>query len=917
MKKSVNSASGSPTQPADGALKSQPPLLRRYVIFSVTLFMIIVAVGSTIFLFSMQQMIRAHKGEELTKLLEVERVRLEASVEKEIAIVLKMAASPLIRSHFKAPGNSELKELAEKEIHAYRGVLSGPIFWMNSIDMVFNFDGHEPYVVDPDLPENYWYYLTVRDTESYNFNINYNPDIGMVNLWVNAPVFNEQRTAVVGMLGTGIYLTEFVNTVYMRDHGRSDLYFFNTLGEVTGARGANAELISAKKQISSMVSGLGTNIVEKAKLLMPDESLTFAAAGGQVALISVPALEWYALAVWPDNIVEDFDTALTALFFLGILVVAFILVLTNIFIAGLLKPLRATMLSLELASRTKSDFLANMSHEIRTPMNGIIGFTALALDDDGVPEKTRDYLEKIKSGSEGLLSIINDILDVSKVEAGRIELESIPFDLHDVFKACQNIISHKAEAKGITLFCYAEPTLGKMVVGDPGKLRQVLLNLLSNSVKFTSRGTVKLMSAITNYTDNTVTIHFAVKDSGIGMTAEQIARVFNPFTQADSSTTRKYGGTGLGLTITKKLIECMGGKITVESAHGIGSKFSFDLTFPTCDTAEATATEEKTAVSIKKPWFNGVEVLVCEDNEMNQAVITDHMSRVGIKTVIADNGKLGVEAVEERMAKNKKMFDLILMDIQMPVMDGIEAMARLCEIENTVPVVALTANIMSTDREMYLACGMSDYLPKPFEPQELWSCLLKYIESSEKGTAEPNTDDDTERDRKLWLHLVSNFLKDNRSKDEEVKNAIASGDIKLAHRLAHTLKGTAGLVKRPALQSAANVVELALRAGDAEGAKRLTGALSLELKRALGDLETYLKDAEPITENAAALDKSEILALTGKLRPLIKMCDSSSLKLVSGLRSTPPFQKLVEHLEDFDFDFALEALNEIEQELRL
>ncbi|MCL2721618.1 MAG: ATP-binding protein, partial [Treponema sp.] len=262
----------------------------------------------------------------------------------------------------------------------------------------------------------------------------------------------------------------------------------------------------------------------------------------------------------------------------------------------------------EVANKTKSNFLANMSHEIRTPMNSIIGFSELAQFDD-VPEKTRNYLGNIQENAKWLLKIIDDILDISKIESGKIILEHIPFDLSDIFLRCQSAITPKTEEKGITLYCYAEPSIGKKMLGDPVRLRQALMNLLSNAVKFTNTGTVKLMASFLESSDTSVTIHFEIKDSGIGMSPDQISNIFNPFMQADESITRKFGGTGLGLSITKNIIEMMGGNLNVESAPGIGSKFSFEIKFDLIDDADALHTQDADVKLLEKPNFKG-EVLI-------------------------------------------------------------------------------------------------------------------------------------------------------------------------------------------------------------------------------------------------------------------------------------------------------------------
>jgi len=378
------------------------------------------------------------------------------------------------------------------------------------------------------------------------------------------------------------------------------------------------------------------------------------------------------------------------------------------------------------ANASKSIFLANMSHEIRTPMNSIMGFSELAMDGD-ISEKTRDYLVKIQTNIEWLLQIINDILDISKIESGKMELENIPFDIHDLFNSCRALVMPKAVEKGIMLHFYAEPSVGMKPLGDPTRLRQVFVNLLSNAIKFTHAGMVKLLSEIISTSENSVTIHFEIKDSGIGMTSEQIEKIFEPFTQAESGTMRKYGGTGLGLAITRNIVEMMGGKLSVESTLGIGSKFNFDLIFKTIPVTEEEKYEKKLLLNeIEKPTFDG-EILVCEDNNMNQFVIKEHLARIGINTVIAENGKIGVEKVKERLQSGERMFDIIFMDMHMPVMDGFEASAAILSLNVDVPMVAMTANIMAEDLEVYKASGMPDCLSKPFTSQELWRCLLKYL----------------------------------------------------------------------------------------------------------------------------------------------------------------------------------------------
>ena len=377
------------------------------------------------------------------------------------------------------------------------------------------------------------------------------------------------------------------------------------------------------------------------------------------------------------------------------------------------------------ASHAKSIFIAHMSHEIRTPMNSIVGFSELGLA--GADPKTQIYLNRIIENAKWLLQIIDDILDISKIESDRMELENVPFCLDELFSQCHSMIFSKASEKGIKLTFYAEPVEdGRLILGDPLRLRQIFVNLLSNAVKFTSTGIIRVTSSIIESTDNTARIYFEVRDSGIGMSKEQISRIFEPFMQADSGITRKYGGTGLGLPITKNLIELMGGALQINSAQGLGSKFSFELKFKTIEASSQVSDQKLILKEIKQPLFDG-EVLVCEDNEMNQMVIEEHLKRIGLNVTIAENGKVGVEKVRERLEHSKKLFDLILMDIQMPIMDGLVAAERIITFGTGVPIIAMTANVMTTDREMYRQCGMIDCIGKPFTSQELWTCLLKYL----------------------------------------------------------------------------------------------------------------------------------------------------------------------------------------------
>ena len=572
------------------------------------------------------------------------------------------------------------------------------------------------------------------------------------------------------------------------------------------------------------------------------------------------------------------------------------------------------------ASHAKSTFLANMSHEIRTPMNSIIGFSELALD-CRISPKVKNYLTNILKNSEWLLQIINDILDISKVESGRMELESSPFDLHELFTSCRTIIMPKVAEKDLKLHFYVEASIGKRLLGDSTRLRQVFVNLLSNAVKFTNTGdSIKVLAIVKEESEKSVTMYFEVKDSGIGMTDEQMEKVFLPFMQAEAGTTRKYGGTGLGLPITRNIIELMGGRLFVESAPNAGSKFGFELTFDSIEAPDDEMLKKKiTMREFEKPVFKG-EILVCEDNPMNQQVISEHLTRVGFEVVIAENGKIGVEMIKDRMKKanGKKQFDLIFMDIHMPVMDGLEATAEIARLNTGIPIVAMTANIMSEDVATYRKNGMSECVGKPFTSQELWRCLLNYftplswqiVEEDRHAQAKDN----------LRQKLIGNFVKDNQTKFTEITDALNNDDIKLAHRLAHTLKSNAAHLGSTRLKLAAADIENNLSNGKNLVTQEQMLLFETELNAALSQFTAELEAGsteqhEQSPLHLEPLDADHVQELLIELEPMLEMGNPECINFIGDLRRIPPIrpgsseiEDLIQHIESFDFERAFVML---------
>ena len=578
----------------------------------------------------------------------------------------------------------------------------------------------------------------------------------------------------------------------------------------------------------------------------------------------------------------------------------------------------------ESANIAKDKFLANMSHEIRTPMNSVLGFLELILEDPSIKGDIRQQLSIAHHSARGLLSLINDILDVSKLESGMLILEKRPFRFMELIKKAMDTLAIEAHKKGLSLDYEVHPSLSGSFSGDAFRINQVLINLIGNAVKFTHQGGV-VLKALPG--DREGRVHFMIKDTGIGIPPDRLVKIFDPFAQADMSTTRKYGGTGLGTTISKQIVELMGGRIWAESEPGKGSVFHFIIR---ADRIKEDKIESGPPVPDQKPHLSkpdrGLRVLLAEDTEANALLVKTRLELQGHRLTTARDGRQAVSAFQDQA------FDIILMDIHMPEMDGLEATARIRAMETCagghIPIIALTASFMGNEIKKFLAAGMDSVVAKPIDFNELAAAMAELTGTKKEllgneaaflpGADLPVLDGvDIESGILRWkkpgvyLKALTRFSDEYENFTARLSSVIDGQDMDQACRMTHTLKGAAGNLSVTRVADLAGIMDSALKKNDTQTARKQLALLETELDTALESIRKW-GEKQKTEISQTKFNRPGIRTLAKQILAALDQYDPQGVDpLIKKLKKYIPQNQMkpfTQYTDDLDFHHARSEL---------
>ncbi|GHV59907.1 hypothetical protein FACS1894103_4280 [Campylobacterota bacterium] len=666
-----------------------------FLIFSIVFFLIVSIAGTVAFVLAMQRMGGAAIEGKVTLAIEKLKLHISNKVNSELTLVMKLADTPLVKRHLLDPYDEELKEIAFEEFFAYRrNFVNGGIFWISDKDKKFYFDDGKYYIVDPEDPAEYWYSMTMYDTEKYNFNINYNAGMETIRLWINSPVFDNKTP--IGLVGTGMDLSDFITSMYKILDPSITVYIVNEFDEITMAE--DQKLVHNKVKITDHLGELGAVIAASGKKLKPNETAILDEGDKKFVLDPIPQLGgWYVVGIADTTRSEIFDTSMTIIYAAAIVLILLIFIVCNLFIAKITnrieesnRQLVAMSKAAQASSEAKSAFLANTSHEIRTPMNAIIGMSELALRANTV-EQMGGYITEIKQAGQNLLSIINDILDFSKIESGKIDIVANEYLFASLINDCISVARTRLAEKPIALLTKIDGSIPSRLLGDEARIRQVMFNLLSNAVKYTQQGFVTLTVTQTvleadadaeNETEqerekeaeNRILLHIKVEDTGIGIKPEDLNKLFGNFSRIDVKANVGIEGTGLGLAISRNLCCLMGGDITVESQYGVGSSFTAVLPQKVIDIQPFAAVESAAHKS----------VLIYENEPRHRESLLSTLETLGVHCRAAVDTEALIRVLEGRT--------YTFLMVRQALLDEVSAVIKTRELDGTTLVIINSSN---------------------------------------------------------------------------------------------------------------------------------------------------------------------------------------------------------------------------------